>query len=68
MFVHDRVLGTTRMASVSTRERQGDWGSYAPAVSGSGRLIASVPYATTLVLRDTNHTYDVFVRDQGAIR
>lgn len=67
-FVRDRTLGTTTMVSVSSTGDQGTWGSYGPSISRDGRYIAFVSYAPNLVPHDTNHTYDVFLRDRGAAR
>ena len=66
VFVHDRANGTTERVSVSSNEAQtNDWSSsLAPAISADGRYVAFVSDASNLVDGDTNHTFDVFVRDR----
>lgn len=61
VFLRDRKLGTTRMASVSTSGLKGDWGSYGPAITSEGGAVAFSSYAKNLVRGDTNNAYDVFV-------
>jgi Tol biopolymer transport system component len=62
VFVHDRLTGTTRRASVSS--------SRAPAfaeqgvISANGRFVAFASTATNLAGTDTNGKSDVFVHDR----
>jgi Tol biopolymer transport system component len=65
VFVRDRELGTTERVSVSSTGRQGNRGSFGPAISANGRYVAFTSAASNLVARDTNRGYyDVFVRDR----
>jgi hypothetical protein len=74
VFVHDRRTGGTTRVSVSSRGRQGNRGSYAAAVSASGRYVAFCSYASNLAGRDRlprglqDHELepyrDVFVHDR----
>ena len=64
VFVRDRLLGTTELASLSTSGIQGDFGSSIPAISGDGRYVAFSSDARNLVPGDTNGSSDVFVRDR----
>lgn len=63
IFVRDRTAGTTRRASLSTAEHQGNGISLAPSISGNGRYVAFESAATDLIANDTNGTRDVFLRD-----
>jgi Tol biopolymer transport system component len=54
---------STERASVSSRSAEADGESFAPALSGDGRLVAFESSATNLVADDTNGVPDVFVRD-----
>jgi Tol biopolymer transport system component len=69
IFVYDRVLGTTRIASVSSSGVQAASTSVSAALSGDGRFVAFVSWAKNLVPGDTNDHTDVFVHDRvtGAI-
>jgi Tol biopolymer transport system component len=62
-FVRDRQAGTTVRASVSSAEAQGNLSRGSRSISGDGRYVAFVSYATNLVPGDTNGQEDVFVRD-----
>ena len=66
VFVRDRVAQVTRRVSVSPGGQQGNNLSFSPAISADGRFVAFVSFASNLVAGDTNHTYDVFVRDRRA--
>ena len=63
IFVRDVDAGVTTRVSVSTTGVEADSGSYDPAFSADGRIIAFASGATTLVAGDTNDFADVFVRD-----
>src|SRR5213592_3742694 len=52
VFVRDRAGGTTERVSVSSKGKQADGGSSAPAVSGDGRFVAFSSGATNLVADD----------------
>jgi Tol biopolymer transport system component len=66
IFVHDRLTGTTELASVSADGAHGDGSSFAPGISGDGRFVGFQSYAANLVPSDTNGVTDMFVRDRGA--
>jgi Tol biopolymer transport system component len=66
VFVHDRQTGTTERVSVASDGTQGDSGSYSPAISADGRIVAFISDATNLVPGDTNGVDDIFVHDRGA--
>ena len=67
VFVRDLRTGRTTRVSVSSRGRQGrdrsGNGSNAPSISANGRYIAFHSAASNLVRGDTNHAFDIFVRD-----
>lgn len=63
VFVRDRSANTTTRVSVSSSGAQGNGGSEQPSISENGRYVAFTSYADNLVARDSNLTYDVFVRD-----
>jgi Tol biopolymer transport system component len=64
VFVRDRRLGTTTRVSVdsSGAEAQGG-GSFQPAITADGHMVAFASEATNLVASDTNAVRDIFVRD-----
>ena len=64
VFVYDRRTGTTARVSVGPGGAQANGGSQRMAISADGRWIAFESWAGNLVASDTNHTYDVFVRDR----
>ena len=69
VFVHDRDTGRTTRVSVSSGEAQAagfptGTGSNSPAISADGRYVAFHSEAQNLVRRDTNDTFDIFVRDR----
>jgi Tol biopolymer transport system component len=67
VFVHDRVTGTTVRVSVGSSGVQAvGGGSYAPAISGDGRVVAFASDAVNLIADDTNGLTDVFVHDRIA--
>ncbi len=63
VFVHDRLTGTTTLASPSMTLGQGDSSSAYSCLSPEGRYVAYQSYATNLVPGDTNGKADVFLRD-----
>ncbi len=63
VFVHDVQTGATTRASVGPGGAQANGPSFAPAVSGNGRLVAFYSFASNVVPGDTNGVDDVFVRD-----
>jgi Tol biopolymer transport system component len=64
IFVRDRAAGTTVLMSVASDGTQGNSGSQQPAISGDGRYVAFMSYATNLVAGDTNGKPDVFLHDR----
>jgi hypothetical protein len=66
VFVWDRVAQLTRRVSVGPGGQQANSLSYFAAISAHGRFVAFDSFASNLVAGDTNHTYDVFVRDRTA--
>lgn len=64
-YVHDNLTGQTMRASVNSAGTPSsccDSGS-SLAISGDGRFVAFVSWATNLVAGDTNNRRDVFVHD-----
>lgn len=66
VFVHDRILGTTSIASVASDGHQGNAESFADSVSADGRYVVFESLASNLVAGDTNGRMDVFMRDRAA--
>lgn len=74
VFVHNQVTGETALASLGWNGKQCDCQSGNPALSTDGRYLAFAnldcrffgcagAHGSPLVPDDTNHAYDVFVRD-----
>jgi len=66
VFVHDRQTGETTRVSVDSTGSQanGENGYQGPAISGDGRYVAYMSWASNLVPGDTNGQPDVFVHDR----
>ena len=64
VFVYDWSRNSLQRASVTSRGRQGNERSYAPAISGNGRYVLFYSEASNLVPGDTNGSADVFLRDR----
>src|SRR5262249_21106305 len=64
VYVRDRLNGTTELASISTAGAIGNNSSWSCSISGNGRFVAFVSYASNLVSGDTNNRADAFVRDR----
>jgi Tol biopolymer transport system component len=64
VFVRDRVLATTELASRTNGGAQGNEDSYWGSISTDGNLVAFYALATNLVSGDTNAQPDVFLRDR----
>ena len=64
VFVHDRQTGATTLVSRDSAGLQGNAGSFTPAISGDGRLVAFESLASNLVPFDGNGASDVFVHDR----
>jgi Tol biopolymer transport system component len=67
VFAHDRRTGRTERVSVNWKGKGGNRGSYAPAISANGRLVAFYSRATNLVRGDTGG-FDVFVHNRRTDR
>jgi Tol biopolymer transport system component len=63
IFVRDRQRGETIRASVRSDGAQANDASADPSISGDGRFVTFVSFASNLVPGDTNDVEDVFVRD-----
>ena len=63
VFVHDMKTGKTERISVSSNGKQANDRSEQPVISGNGRYIGFISWASNLVPGDTNGVPDVFVRD-----
>ena len=64
VFVHDRQSGETTLVSMASGGTQGNQRSSNPTISGDGRYVAFVSYASNLVTGDTNNVGDIFVHDR----
>jgi Tol biopolymer transport system component len=64
VFVRDRRLGTTELASVDSSGAQADSHTDFAAISSDGRRVAFLSRATNLVAGDTNGVEDVFIHDR----
>ncbi|WNM62462.1 FG-GAP-like repeat-containing protein [Candidatus Nitrospira neomarina] len=64
VFVHDRQTNTTTRVSVASGGLQGGGESSEGTISGDGRFVAFLSFATNLVPDDTNGEGDVFVHDR----
>ncbi len=62
-FVRDRQAGTTTLVSLGSAGGPAHSDCYGEAISGDGRFVTFSSWDGTLVPGDTNHDYDVFVRD-----
>lgn len=63
VYLRDVVARVTTRVSVDAGGGDTNGGSYAPAISSTGRDIAFVSDASDLVPGDANQRFDVFVRD-----
>jgi Tol biopolymer transport system component len=65
IYVHDKALGLTVLASLTSLHGGADGASSSPAISGDGKVVAFSSAAINLVPGDTNAAVDVFVRRLG---
>lgn len=65
IFVRDRVANTTTRVSTGLGGAEPNAGSFAPAISADGNVVAYESDATNLVPNDTNAVRDVFVYDRS---
>ena len=63
VFVRDRQTNTTKRVSKASSGAQSNGFSGEPSISANGRRVVFRSTADNLVVGDTNHTYDLFVRD-----
>lgn len=64
VFVHDRLMRTTELVSISSIGAKGNGPSGHPCVSQDGRFVVFHSSASNLVPADTNGRLDVFLRDR----
>jgi len=64
VFVHDRLDSRTDRVSIGAGGRQGDSVSRFARISGDGRHVVYISYASTLVPGDTNDENDIFLYDR----
>lgn len=62
VYLRDRALGVTTLASVSTSGASADNSSMQPTLSFDGRFLVFQSLASNLATGDNNQTYDIFVR------
>lgn len=65
IFLHDRLTGTTEVASVSSKGNEGEGLNSSPDLSAEGRYVAFDSDAPNLVPGDRNDITDVFRRDRA---
>lgn len=66
IFLRDTIAGTTQLVSLNVDGNGGgNADSFAPRVSGDGRMVVFSSRASNLVPGDTNGWTDVFVRDMA---
>ena len=64
IYLRDRRTGTTEAISVAPDGRAGDGPSINPSISGDGRHVAFISWATDLAPDADGTVQDVFVRDR----
>gem|GEM_PF-2606427 len=64
IFVRDRQTGETTRVSIASDGTQVNSPSFSPSISGDGRYISFVSYASNLVGGATNGTSNIFVHDR----
>ena len=63
LYLRDRTLGLTTLASVSTTGMEANNDAVSPKLSADGRFMAFESNASNLVSDDTNGAGDIFLRD-----
>jgi Tol biopolymer transport system component len=63
IYVRDRQLGVTIVASISSSGIPGNEDSYSASISGDGRFVSFLSVADNLVPGDTNGILDVFTHE-----
>ena len=64
VFVHNRVTGRTFLVDRSSSGAQAGLGATVARVSADGTIVAFESDAANLTAGDTNHRYDIFVRNR----
>lgn len=64
IFIRDVWLNVLERASFSSTGEEANGTSGVPGLSGDGRFISFLSYATNLVVNDTNQVVDIFIRDR----
>jgi Tol biopolymer transport system component len=64
VFVHDRLLGTTSLVSVTAGGGQGNQGAFLPSISGGGRYVVFESASTNLVPLNTGGHSQVYLKDR----
>lgn len=65
-FYKDLTTGEVLNASIDSFDNQANGDCFAPTLSSNGRYAAYSSEATNLILEDTNHSEDIFLRDRVA--
>ncbi len=65
VFVVDRTTGLIERVSIDSSGVEGNGGSFTPALSSDGQIVAFQSFATNLVTNDTNAHADIFVHDRA---
>ncbi|MDZ4830900.1 MAG: dockerin type I domain-containing protein [Phycisphaerae bacterium] len=63
-YIHDRLLGTTELVTVSLSGGAASKGGNVTRVSNDGRFVLFESMSADLVPNDTNARFDVFLRDR----
>jgi Tol biopolymer transport system component len=63
IFVRDRQAGTTVMADVTSAGTPANVDSFDPTISGDGRYVSFMSFATNLVPGDVNRCTGIYTRD-----
>jgi Tol biopolymer transport system component len=61
IFWRDRNTGITRLVSAGPGGEEGNADSYAPAISGDGKMVAFESHSSNLVQEDKNGLRDIFI-------
>jgi len=64
VYVHERLAGTTALASRHSNGTPGNNACFQSGIARNGRWVAFASYASNLVQTDTNGTSDVFLHDR----
>jgi Tol biopolymer transport system component len=64
LLIHDRMLGTTELASADANGAQANFGAWTSALSANGRFVVFDTTSSNLVPGDLNGAWDVFLRER----